>query len=110
MQESDFERLAEALLSALESALEEAAQASGAQVDIEAGTGGVLELEFQDGSKIIINRHSAAREIWVAAKSGGFHFRWDGAHWRDTRGDEDLAAVLTRLVSEHAGRRVELRL
>lgn len=110
MQESDFERLAEASLNALEGALEDAAEASGAQVDIQAGEGGVLELEFQDGSKIVINRHSAAREIWVAAKSGGFHFRWDGARWRDTRSNADLVAVVARLVSEHSGRSVQLSL
>jgi CyaY protein len=43
------------------------------------------KLNFDDGSKIIVNRHGAAKEMWVAAKSGGFHFRWDGSAWRDTR-------------------------
>ena len=54
-------------------------------LDFELKAGGIVEIEFDDGSKIIVNRHGAAREIWVAARSGGFHFRWDGAAWRDTR-------------------------
>ena len=65
--------------------------------------GGVLELEFGNGSKIIVNRHGAAREIWVAARSGGFHFRWDGAAWRDTRDGAELFAALSKLVSAQSG-------
>ena len=53
----------------------------------------MLELEFADGSRIVVNRHSAAQEIWVAAKSGGFHFRWDGARWLDTPRRRELLAV-----------------
>jgi CyaY protein len=48
---------------------------------------------------LIVNRHTAAREIWVAAKSGGFHFRHDGNAWRDTRDGSELYAALSRLVS-----------
>ena len=59
---------------AIETALEAALQAHGVDFDFEIKPGGVLELEFADGSKIIVNRHAAAREIWLAAKSGGFIF------------------------------------
>jgi len=68
----------------------------------------VLEIEFEDGSKIIVNRHGVAREIWVAARSGGFHFRWDGADWRDTRDGAELLAKLSTLASQQAGETVEL--
>ena len=104
MDESQFEARAAAALEALERALEEGA----VEADFELKEGGILEIEFDDGSKIIVNRHGAAREIWVAARSGGFHFRWDGAAWRDTRSGEELFAALSELVSRPLGRRVRL--
>ena len=104
MDESEFEARADAALEALERALEGA----DVEADFELKGGGILEIEFDDGSKIIVNRHGAAREIWVAARSGGFHFRWDGAAWRDTRSGEELFAALSELVSRPLGRRVRL--
>jgi CyaY protein len=68
----------------------------------------VLELGFADGSRIIVNRLSAAQEMWVAARSGGYHFRWNGSKWVDTRGEGELFAVLSKLVSGQSGRQVVL--
>lgn len=105
MEESEFEALAGATLAKIEQALE----ACGADIDYELQPGGVLELAFADGSKIIINRHAAAREIWVAARAGGFHFRHDGGRWIGTRDGTELFAALERLVSEQAGEAVRLQ-
>ncbi len=99
MDEREFEALATAALERIERALEQ----SGVDADVESKEGGVLELEFHDGSRIIVNRHGAAREIWVAARSGGFHFRWDGSAWRDTRAGTELFAALSKLVSAQSG-------
>jgi CyaY protein len=99
MDETEFEALATKALQRVERALEE----SGIEVDFELKEGGVLEIEFDDGSKIIVNRHGAAREIWVAARSGGFHFRWDGSVWRNTRDGSELFAALSKLVSAQSG-------
>jgi CyaY protein len=99
MDEQQFEALATHALQRVERAVE----ASGIDADYELKEGGILELEFADGSKIIVNRHGVAREIWVAARAGGFHFRWDGAAWRDTRDGSELFAALSRLVSAQAG-------
>ncbi|WP_374344381.1 iron donor protein CyaY [Azonexus sp.] len=104
MDDKDFNRLADAALARIDAALE----ASGADLDFELAPGGVLEIEFADGSKIVVNRHAVAREIWVAAKSGGFHFRWDGAGWRDTRDGAELMARLSALASQQAGEAVDL--
>jgi len=104
MNEAQFESLAEQTLRAIERALE----ASGLDADFELKEGGVLEIEFADGSKVIVNRHGVAREIWVAARSGGFHFRWDGAAWRDTRDGGELFATLSRLASLQSGCAVTL--
>ena len=99
MDERQFEALASEALRSIERALDQ----SGVDADFELKEGGVLELEFGNGSKIIVNRHGAAREIWVAARSGGFHFRWDGAAWRDTRDGSELFAALSKLVSAQSG-------
>jgi len=104
MDEREFETRAAQALTAIEQALE----AAELDADFELKEGGILEIEFEDGSKIIINRHAAAREIWVAARSGGFHFRWDGAAWRNTRDGSELFAALSNLVSQQLGRGLRL--
>lgn len=81
--------------------IEQALDAVG--LDVERVGDGILEVEFDDGSKIVINRHVAAREIWVAARSGGFHFRLDGGLWRDTRGGEALKPKLAALIRDQSG-------
>ncbi len=105
MDDKDFNRLADAMLARIEAALE----ASGVDLDFELGAGGVLEIEFADDSKIIVNRHGVNQEIWVAARAGGFHFRWDGAAWRDTRDNAELLEKLSGLASQQAGEPVDLR-
>jgi CyaY protein len=92
MRDNEFESLSDGTLALIERALE----ASGVDADVELKEGGVLEIEFENGTKIIVNRHSVAKEIWVAARSGGFHFRWDGTVWRDTRDGSELFAALSR--------------
>lgn len=105
MTDSEFEALADAAIAALERAID----ASAVDADLETKGSGVLQLEFADGARIVVNRHSAAREIWVAAPSGGFHFRHDGSQWRDTREGLELFAALSRLLSAHSGAHVTLR-
>jgi CyaY protein len=104
MSQPDFDLLAETALEQIQQALE----TCGTDVDVEAKADGVIELEFDDGSKMIINRHRAAGEIWVAARAGGFHFRWDGSAWRDTREGAELFAALSKLVSAQGGAPVVL--
>src|SRR5258707_7867346 len=105
MDETEFSALAEQALEAMEASLEE----SGVDADVELKPGGVIEIEYADGSRMVINRHAAAREIWVAARAGGFHFRWDGAAWRDTREGTELFAALSALGSAQSGQPVLLR-
>jgi CyaY protein len=107
VEEREFNALADAMLARIEAALE----ACDIDFDFETKPGGVLELEFDDGSKIIINRHTAAREIWVAAKSGGYHFRPPadaGGHWAATRDGEELLAAIARCMGEQSGAVVRL--
>lgn len=104
MDDKEFSAQAAAALARIESALE----AVDGDIDFELAAGGVLEIEFADGSKIIVNRHAVAREIWVAARAGGFHFRWDGNRWLDTRDGSELMAKLSQLASQQAGETVTL--
>jgi len=108
MTDSEFERMATETLAGIEAAVEAAAEVAGLDIDLQMKPGGVLELEFENGSKMIVNRQGAAREIWVAAKSGGYHFRYDGTRWVDTRDGGELFAALSRMVSAQGGAAVIL--
>jgi CyaY protein len=98
MNPSEFESLADAMLERIARTVEE----SGADCDCEPKGSGVLEIEFPDGGRIIVNRHSAAQEIWVAARSGGYHFRFDGSDWIDTRDKRELIGALSALIAEQS--------
>ena len=104
MNDSEFNALADTALKQIETALER----SGADVDFAMISSGVLEIELSEGIKVVVNRHSAAKEVWVAARSGGFHFRWDGGVWRDTRDQSELMARLSDLLSAQSGESVML--
>jgi CyaY protein len=103
MTESEFLERAEACLAAIESALEDSA----VDCDLERH-GPVLDVEFADGSKIVINSQTPMRQLWVAARSGGFHYAWDGTAWRDTRDGSELFVALSRIVSAQGGHAVVL--
>ena len=108
MDEKEFTVAADAELARIEAALERASDSGPAEFDFETKPGGIIEIEFDNGSKIIVNRHLAAREIWLAAKSGGFHFRPRGGRWVGTRDGEELMVALSRAVSQQAGTSVKL--
>ena len=95
--------LATETLAGIEAAVEACADAAGLDIDLQMKPGGILELGFEDGSKMIINRQSAAGEIWVAAVSGGFHFRYEGGRWVDTRDGGELFAALSLMVGAQSG-------
>lgn len=103
MDELQFNDLADATLAGIEQALEACGE-----LDFDVKPGGVLEIEFDDGSKVIVNRHSAAREIWVAARSGGYHFRPEGSRWIAGRSGEELFAALSRVIAEQSGLNIHL--
>ncbi|MFT4171967.1 MAG: iron donor protein CyaY [Rhodocyclaceae bacterium] len=108
MDEAEFLDLADAELARLEQVLERTFDDADIDCDIEPQAGGILQLTFENDSKIIINRHAAAREIWVAARAGGFHFKHAEGRWVGTRDGEELYRALSRLVSQQAGQPVVL--
>jgi len=102
LNESEFVALTDRVLGAVGAAID----ASGEDLDWSENDG-VLTIECPDDSRVIVNRHLPNRELWVAARSGGFHFRSDNARWGDTRGGEELGALLTRLLREQSGVAIE---
>lgn len=105
MNEADFQRQATAILGRIEEAIE----TSDANIDFD-NSGDILTLEFTNGSKIIVNKQAAAHQIWVAARSGGFHYNFDAVkkHWVNDQNGNELFAELSRLASEQAGTRLIL--
>lgn len=97
LSEAEFNQAAARTLARIEAALE------AADLDFETPADGILEVEFDDGSKLIINRHGVAREIWVAARSGGFHFKPHDGGWVDTKDATPLFDKLVALVAQQGG-------
>ncbi len=105
--ESEFIAAADRTLAGIGAALDAAVACS--DVDLDWGLNdGILQIECEDGSKLIVNRHVPNREIWVAARSGGFHFRPRDGRWRDTRSGDELGAALAALVQAQAGLTIAL--
>ena len=93
---------AEALLARVEAVADRLAD----EFDVDVlRTGNVLTLAFDNGHRIVVNTQEAASEVWVAARSRGFHYRWDGAAgvWRDTRSNDEFDAALARLIGAETG-------
>ena len=100
MNESDFHRTVDEVLARIEDSIEDS---DSLDVDLEAG---ILTVTCSDGSRVIVNRQTPNREIWVAARSGGFHFSWRDGAWRDTRSGEELFASLARILATQGGEMV----
>ncbi|MBI3903563.1 MAG: iron donor protein CyaY [Nitrosomonadales bacterium] len=98
MTESEFNELADAIFSRIGSAVD----ASGADIECSLN-GAVLELEFDDGAQIIINRHAPTQEIWLAARSGGFHYALQDGQWFSRRDGSELFGKLAELVRAGCG-------
>ena len=105
--DSEFMAATDRVLAAIGVALDAALADSDVDLDWNLNDG-ILEIECEDGSKLIVNRHAPNREIWVAAKSGGFHFGVRDGGWRDTRSGAELSAALSALLTSQAGLDVAL--
>ncbi|MGF6725658.1 CyaY protein [Paraburkholderia sp. GAS41] len=98
MSDSEYLTRAEAALTAIERTLDDI------ETDIEfERSGNVLTLEFENGTKIIVNLQPPMREIWIAAKAGGFHFRFTDDAWRDTRNGTEFFSALSDYATQQAG-------
>ena len=101
--DADYAREASTLLARIEAACDRWLDEDVIDIDTHR-TGGLLELVFPDHSKIVVNTQPPLHEMWVAARSGGYHYRWDGQCWRDTRDGHELLEMLSRQASAQGGR------
>lgn len=107
MNETEFLARSEAILDSLESQSDDWVALH--DLDIEANrSGNVLTLIFDDAIHVVINSQAPMQEMWVAAPSGGFHYRFDGQLWNNTRGGPNLAEALSQIVSEATGEPIKV--
>lgn len=102
MTDSEFMDRAEQVLRAVEASCDRINDETAADIDNQR-TGGMITLVFANRSQIVINLQKPLHEIWLAAKGGGFHFRFDGVQWTDTKGQGEFFASLSRHATEQAG-------
>jgi len=102
MTDLEYMDRAEAVLQAIELACDRINDESDADVDNQR-VGGMITLTFANRSQIVINLQKPLQEIWLAARSGGYHYQFDGSQWQDTKGQGEFFAHLTREASAQAG-------
>jgi CyaY protein len=103
LTDAEYQAQTQALLARIEAQADRWLQDDVIDIDTNR-TGGLLELSFPDGSKIIINTQPPLHEVWMAAKAGGFHYRWADGAWVDTRDGSEFVAALSRHASLQGGR------
>lgn len=102
MNDTEFMDQAERVLKAVEANCDRINEDSSVDIDNQR-TGGMVTLVFANHSQIVINLQKPLHEIWLAAKSGGFHYQFDGKQWMDTKGQGEFFALLSRYASEQSG-------
>lgn len=109
LSDAEYHRLTSALLAGIEAQVDRWLQDDVVDID-SARTGGLLELTFPDRSKLIVNTQPPLHEVWLAARGGGFHYRWDGSRWTDTRDGSEFVEALSRHASAQGGLALQFRL
>jgi CyaY protein len=101
LTDGEYHAKTSAVLASVETAVDRLLQDD--VVDIDASrTGGLLELSFPGGTKIVLNTQPPLHELWMAARNGGYHYKYVDGRWLDRAGEEFFAA-LSRCASEQAG-------
>ncbi len=101
MTDIEYLDCAERVLRAVEASCDRINDESDADIDNQR-VGGMITLVFQNQSQIIINLQKPLHEIWLAARSGGYHYQFDGQHWMDTKGQGEFFASLSEYASAQA--------
>jgi CyaY protein len=102
MTDLDYMDRAEALLASIEACCDRINEETEADIDNQR-VGGMITLSFANGTQIIVNLQKPLQEVWMAARAGGFHYKFDGSCWMDTKGQGEFFANLSRYASEQAG-------
>ena len=114
IDDKQFYQLGSNLLQSIEVALEAADDEFDLDLDVERQGGNVINIRFRDKSVIVVNTQPPLHEIWVAAKSGGYHYRWAGTMtqplWLDTKTGKELLSDLSQFASAQAGQALKIEL
>jgi len=102
MTDLEFLDHAEQLLLAVEQGCDRINDDTDADLDSQR-SGGMVTISFANRSQIVINLQRPLHEVWMAAQSGGYHYRFDGQRWMDTKGDGEFFAALSRDASAQSG-------
>ena len=106
MTDLEYMDQAERLLAQVEASCDRINDETDADIDNQR-VGGMITLVFRNRSQIIINLQKPLQEVWLAARAGGFHYRFDGAAWQDTKGQGEFLAHLSRYASEQSGQALD---
>ena len=102
MTDPEYMDRAEALLREVEASCDRINDTTDADIDSQR-VGGMVTLSFRNGSQIVVNLQKPLQEVWLAARAGGFHYRFDGRQWMDTKGQGEFFDGLSRHASQQAG-------
>lgn len=102
MTDQEYQTQAEALLRAVERNCDALNDSADADIDNQRA-GNMVTLVFANGSQIVINLQKPLHEVWLAARSGGYHYRWAGGAWHDTKGGLEFFERLSQSATEQAG-------
>lgn len=93
MTESEYNQITDALFARIEQSIDDSG------VDVECNlSGSVLTIEFGDRSQVIVNRHAPHQEMWLAAKSGAYHFAYQEGKWLSRRDDSEFYSKLSEVM------------
>jgi CyaY protein len=102
MTDLEFIDRAEILLLAIERSCDLINEQTEADVDAQR-SGGMVTLTFPNRSQIVVNLQKPLQEVWMAARSGGYHYRFDGEAWQDTKGAGEFFECLSRAATQQSG-------
>ena len=106
MNENEYNRCVDELMLQIEDSIDNSAL----EIDCE-NSNGILTLTVEsNGSQMILSRQTASREVWLAARSGGFHFILKESIWRDTNTSDTLGMILQQAVKSQAGEFIDFSL
>jgi CyaY protein len=107
LSETEYEKLAYPELAALVRALD-ALDSEDFEAELASD---ILNVEFSDGTKYVVNSHRAARQIWMAADRNAWHFDWiaDRQRWVAAKTGDELWSTLARVLENKLGRPIALK-
>lgn len=107
MTDLEYMSVAEGLLRAVELGCDALNDQTDADIDNQR-VGGMITLTFSDRSQVVVNLQKPLHEVWLASREGGYHYKFDGAVWRDTKTEQNFYDDLSAAISLHSGQSLRI--